>query len=103
MSKSPLLLCNVLCIQVRPRNNCTLVSTYVFLGIFGCNYVVRVYKAHPRLLIFPAVKKSAPYTRDYTVHLYMYQNKRILLGLHVYYYGKLPKMKAKHARVNQSL
>ena len=30
-------------------------------------FVVLVYKAHPRLLIFPAVKKSAPYTRDYTV------------------------------------
>ena len=31
-------------------------------------FAVLVYKAHPRLLIFPAVKKSAPYTRDYTVH-----------------------------------
>ena len=30
-------------------------------------FAVLVYKAHPRLLIFPAVKKSAPYTRDYTV------------------------------------
>ena len=32
-------------------------------------FAVLVYKAHPRLLIFPAVKKSAPYTRDYTVHI----------------------------------
>ena len=31
-------------------------------------FAVLVYKAHPRLLIFPAVQKSAPYTRDYTVH-----------------------------------
>ena len=36
---------------------------------FDHHVVLPVYKAHPKLLIFPVMKKSVPYIRENTVHV----------------------------------